>query len=156
MQLKRGFGIYKMRKVMAQEDKDYEELIDAVKRCIMEESKAFDKFFYGLSPDVFEGSNYSKMKCAFEAGIDFYRSTRWKPCDGEDLPPYEKSVLVRMADVETGEFFSETFCHRSNNPEVVTDKNGWVIRSTAFKYTEWCYIPEFIELIEENKRGKGI
>lgn len=112
-------------------------------RYLMQEDAAFDKFFYTLPSDFFENPVYSMMRSAFEFGIEFHRKIQWRRCDGDDLPPYDMAVIVRMADAKTGEFFTEAFCHRSNDPEVAKDENGWVIRCPNFKCTEWCYVPEF-------------
>lgn len=83
------------------------------------------------------------IEAAFASGVEWERYHQWYPCDGDYLPKYDEAVLVRLVDEETGEYWGETFMHRSNNPDVITDSHGWARTIVGMSPTHWCYIPEF-------------
>ena len=83
------------------------------------------------------------IEAAFASGIEYERTHQWYPCDGDYLPKYDVSVIVRLVDEETGEYWGETFMHRSDNPMVVKDADDWAKVVEGFRPTHWCYIPNF-------------
>jgi len=61
----------------------------------------------------------------------------------EDLPPYDK-VVIGMDYMPELAWDDQTiiFVHRSNNPDVVTDKNKFCVYPPTFrKVTHWMIIP---------------
>ena len=83
------------------------------------------------------------IEAAFASGVEWERTHQWYSCDGDVLPKYDETVIVRLVDEETGEYCGETFMHRSDNPMVVKDANGWAKVVEGFRPTHWCYIPAF-------------
>ena len=82
----------------------------------------------------------------FVAGVKWADSHHWYPCDGDYLPEYEEVVLVTLIweDSEEGENVSDvTFSHRSDNPRVIVDENGFAKIIDSVKYGHWCRIPKF-------------
>ena len=61
----------------------------------------------------------------------------------EDLPPYDKTVIGMDYMPELAwDDQTITFVHRSNNPNVVTDKNKFCVYPPTFcKVTHWMEIP---------------
>jgi hypothetical protein len=82
----------------------------------------------------------------FLQGADWADSHHWYPCDGDYLPEYDEVVLVTLIweDSEEGENESDvTFSHRSDNPRVIVDENGFAKIIDGVKYGSWCRIPKF-------------
>lgn len=82
----------------------------------------------------------------FVAGVDWADSHHWYPCDGDYLPEYDEVVLVTLIwdDSEEGENESDvTFSHRSDNPRVIVDENGFAKIIDGVRYGHWCRIPKF-------------
>ena len=83
---------------------------------------------------------------SFKEGADWADSHHWHPCDGDYLPEYDEVVLVTLIweDSEEGENESDvTFSHRSDNPRVIVDENGFAKIIDGVKYGHWCRIPKF-------------
>lgn len=82
----------------------------------------------------------------FIQGAEWADSHHWHPCDGDYLPEYDEVVLVTLIweDSEEGENESDvTFSHRSDNPRVIVDENGFAKIIDGVKYGHWCRIPKF-------------
>ena len=82
----------------------------------------------------------------FLQGVEWADSHHWYPCDGDYLPEYDEVVLVTLIweDSEEGENESDvTFSHRSDNPRVIVDENGFAKIIDGVKYGHWCRIPKF-------------
>lgn len=109
---------------------------------IKKENKAFDDYKASLG---YEGEVPEIILNAWSAGKCWERYHQWNSCEGDILPPYGESVIVRLVDRESGEYRGETFMHRSNNKEVVRDDNNWCIIIPEFKHTHWCFVPKFEE-----------
>lgn len=65
----------------------------------------------------------------------------------EDLPPYDKAVIGMdyMSELAWDDQ-TTIFVHRSNNPNVVTDKNKFCVYPPTFcKVTHWMEIPQLKE-----------
>ena len=119
------------------------DILDAVEYRMNEEKLAFDEYLKSIpGHEDFDQDTIAKMRAAFYGGIEWNRTHQWYPCDGEVLPPYDMSVVVRILS-PNGDYFGETFMHRSDNPEVVKDANGWALNRSGFIHTHWCYVPEF-------------
>ena len=83
---------------------------------------------------------------SFKEGVEWADSHHWHPCDGDCLPEYDEVVLVTLIweDSEDGENESDvTFSHRSDNPRVIVDENGFAKIIDGVKYGHWCRIPKF-------------
>ena len=83
---------------------------------------------------------------SFKEGVEWADSHHWYPCDGDYLPEYDEVVLVTLIweDSEEGENESDvTFSHRSDNPRVIVDENGFAKIIDGVKYGHWCRIPKF-------------
>ena len=86
------------------------------------------------------------FKGLFMQGVEYADSHHWYPCDGDYLPEYDEVVLVTLIweDSEEGENESDvTFSHRSDNPRVIVDENGFAKIIDGVKYGHWCRIPKF-------------
>lgn len=82
----------------------------------------------------------------FLQGADWADSHHWFPCDGDYLPEYDEVVLVTLIweDSEEEENSQDvTFTHRSDNPNVWVDENGFALIVRGAKYGSWCRIPKF-------------
>lgn len=82
----------------------------------------------------------------FLQGADWADSHHWYPCDGDYLPDFDEVVLVTLIweDSEEGENESDvTFSHRSDNPRVIVDENGFAKIIDGVRYGHWCRIPKF-------------
>lgn len=119
------------------------DILDAVDVRMNEEKIACDDYVssvmqFGTDIDV-----KCAIRAAFYSGLEWQRNSQWYPCDGDILPPYDMSVIVRLIDEDSGEYFGETFMHRSKNPDVYKDSNDWALIVRGMKHTHWCYVPEF-------------
>lgn len=103
-----------------------------------------------ISPYITSDSaNDSEVECAYKraqetfiAGATFALQNQWILVD-EDLPPYDK-VVIGMDYMPELTWDDQTiiFVHRSNNPDVVTDKNKFCVYPPRFcKVTHWMPIP---------------
>ena len=119
------------------------DILDAVEVRMNDEKVACDDYV----SSVMELGTDIDVKCAiraaFYSGLEWQRNSQWYPCDGEILPPYDMPVIVRLVDEDDGEYFGETFMHRSKNPDVYKDNNDWALIVRGMKHTHWCYVPEF-------------
>lgn len=91
-------------------------------------------------------SNHRYDEKSFKEGVEWADSHHWYPCDGDYLPEYDEVVLVTLIweDSEEGENESDvTFSHRSDNPRVIVDENGFAKIIDGVKYGHWCRIPKF-------------
>lgn len=82
----------------------------------------------------------------FVAGVQWADSHHWYPCDGDYLPDFDEVVLVTLIweDSEEEESSQDvTFTHRSDNPNVWVDENGFSLITRGAKYGSWCRIPKF-------------
>lgn len=82
----------------------------------------------------------------FLQGADWADSHHWYPCDGDYLPEYDEVVLVTLIWEDSEEEESSrdvTFTHRSDNPNVWVDENGFALITRGAKYGSWCRIPKF-------------
>lgn len=82
---------------------------------------------------------------SFKEGAEWADSHHWHPCDGDYLPEYDEVVLVTLIweDSEEGENENDvTFSHRSDNPRVIVDENGFAKIIDGVKYGHWCRIPK--------------
>lgn len=82
----------------------------------------------------------------FVAGVKWADSHHWYPCDGDYLPDFDEVVLVTLIwEDSEGEESSKdvTFTHRSDNPNVWVDENGFALITRGAKYGSWCRIPKF-------------
>lgn len=71
----------------------------------------------------------------FEDGAEYALSHQWIRIE-EALPEYDESVIVAFGDDDYA------LCHRSNNPNVLTDINGF--RNYGYKEVlAWIPIPKF-------------
>lgn len=76
----------------------------------------------------------SDFKEAFKKGAEYALSHQWISVE-ESLPEYEEDVLIAYGDDEYG------LCHRSNNPDILTDINGFC--NYAYKEVlAWLPIPK--------------
>ena len=120
------------------------DMMDVVEMRMKEEKLACDDYISSATHFI---TDMDVKKCAiraaFYSGIEWERTHQWYPCDGDILPPYDMPVIVRLVDEDSGEYFGETFMHRSKNPMVVKDENDWAVIVTGMKHTHWCYVPEF-------------
>lgn len=75
---------------------------------------------------------------------DWILNNMWVSVE-EDLPPYNKAVIAMDYDpVLDWEDQRIIFGHRSNNPDVITDKNKFcVYPPTICKISHWVEIPPF-------------
>lgn len=83
-------------------------------------------------------------KNAFITSAEYILSHQWINVE-EALPEYGEPVIVAYGDEEYG------LCHRSGNPDVLTDKNGFC----NYGYKEvlgWMPIPEFETKEKDEKR----
>jgi hypothetical protein len=83
---------------------------------------------------------------SFKEGIEWADAHHWHSCDGDYLPDFDEVVLVTLIweDSEEGENESDvTFSHRSDNPRVIVDENGFAKIIDGVKYGSWCRIPKF-------------
>lgn len=78
------------------------------------------------------GARHSMIKPKLQYGV-------WISVDDE-LPPYEESVLCSNK-AEPDDMF---FCHRSNNPNVQTDSNGWCLYMNN-NITHWMRVKQLNE-----------
>lgn len=86
------------------------------------------------------------FKGLFMQGVDYADSHHWYPCDGDYLPDYDEVVLVTLIwddDEDAESEYDVTFAHRSDNPMVVVDKNGFAKVIEGVQYGHWCRIPKF-------------
>ena len=79
------------------------------------------------------------LECHYEAGFidgaEYALSHQWIRIE-EALPEYDESVIVAFGDDDYA------LCHRSNNPNVLTDINGF--RNYGYKEVlAWMPIPKF-------------
>lgn len=91
-------------------------------------------------------SNHRYDEKSFKEGVEWADSHHWYPCGGDYLPEYDEVVLVTLIweDSEEGENESDvTFSHRSDNPRVIVDENGFAKIIDGVKYGHWCRIPKF-------------
>ena len=91
-------------------------------------------------------SNHRYDEKSFKEGVEWADSHHWYPCDGDCLPDFDEVVLVTLIweDSEEGENESDvTFSHRSDNPRVIVDENGFAKIIDGVKYGHWCRIPKF-------------
>ena len=80
----------------------------------------------------------------FVAGAYWADFHHWYPCDGDYLPEYDEVVLVTIIwDGEEETESDVTFSHRSDNPRVVVDANGFAVVVDGVRYGHWCRIPKF-------------
>lgn len=80
---------------------------------------------------------------AFISGANFALQNQWISVE-EDLPPYDKAVIgIDYMPELAWDDQTIIFVHRSNNPEVVTDKNKFCVYPPSFcKVTHWMPIPQ--------------
>lgn len=108
------------------EEKSYEYVKKLFENGIIDSSKEYDNICNG-----------------FESGWD--ESLKQILVDArKELPEYDEDVLVIN---EVGEKF---FCHRSNDPNVVVDKDGWCNYSGS-DIVAWVRNVTFDEILEANK-----
>ena len=80
----------------------------------------------------------------FIQGAEWADSHHWYPCDGDYLPEYDEVVLVTIIwDGEEETESDVTFSHRSDNPRVIVDANGFAVVVDGVRYGHWCRIPKF-------------
>lgn len=84
----------------------------------------------------FQGVN-SAYGLGFVDGCLWAEQERWFDAD-EVLPPCEVDVMAVNCDNEDAGIF---FTHRSSNPAVKTDEDGFC-NYTGVKITHWMYQPE--------------
>lgn len=118
------------------------DILDAVEVRMNEEKVACDDYISSVTQFGTDIDVKCSISAAFYSGIEWQRNSQWYPCDGDILPPYDMSVIVRLVDKD-GEYFGETFMHRSKNPNVYKDCNDWALIAKEMKHTHWCYVPEF-------------
>jgi hypothetical protein len=78
----------------------------------------------------------------FREGANYALLNQWISVE-EDLPPYDKAV-IGMDYMPELDWDDQTiiFVHRSDNPNVVTDKNKFCVYPPTFrKVTHWMIIP---------------
>ena len=83
---------------------------------------------------------------SFKEGVEWADSHHWYPCDGDYLPDFDEVVLVTLIWEDSKEEESSqdvTFTHRSDNPNVWVDENGFALITRGAKYGSWCRIPKF-------------
>ncbi|MDO4929612.1 MAG: DUF551 domain-containing protein [Bacteroidales bacterium] len=81
------------------------------------------------------GFGVEEIKDAFIAGAEWQsKQSPWISVE-DRLPDYDEQVIVHDAEYE------EYFTHRSNNPFVQTDKDGWCSFSSRGKITHWMPVP---------------
>lgn len=94
--------------------------------------KIIEKFNPKNPPNFYDG--------AYHGAIEMSRwllENLWISVEDE-LPPFEEEVIVyAICDIGPIQFF----CHRSNNPNVVTDKYGFCVYNND-KITYWMPIPK--------------
>lgn len=93
-----------------------------------------------------ENMGNPEFEVIFLQGAEWADSHHWYPCDGDYLPDFDEVVLVTLIweDSEEGENESDvTFSHRSDNPRVIVDENGFALITRGAKYGSWCRIPKF-------------
>jgi hypothetical protein len=78
---------------------------------------------------------------AFISGATFALRNQWISVE-EGLPPYDKEVIGMDYMPELALEQTIIFVHRSNNPNVITDKNKFCVYPPSFcKVTHWMPIP---------------
>lgn len=116
---------------------------EILQKCI--EAKARD--IAELCPDCnfqCKGPNPCIPKIIYEKLIeiaDFALQNQWISVE-EGLPPYDKEVIGMDYMPELALEQTIIFVHRSNNPNVITDKNKFCVYPPSFcKVTHWMPIP---------------
>ena len=98
---------------------------------------------YSPFADPYEESKEFENDCyCFKEGATFALQNQWISVE-EDLPPYDKAV-IGMDYMPELDWDDQTiiFVHRSDNPNVVTDKNKFCVYPPSFcKVTHWMEIP---------------
>lgn len=82
------------------------------------------------------------LECAYIKGAEDILNNQWISVE-EDLPLYDKAV-IGMDYMPELAWDDQTiiFVHRSDNPNVVTDKNKFCVYPPSFcKVTHWMEIP---------------
>lgn len=108
-------------------------LLKRIEEAAKEIGKKF--YFVGMNP------NEAAYKASIQMGNKILQN-QWISVE-EDLPPYNKAVIGMDYMPElTWDDQTIIFVHRSNNPEVVTDKNKFCVYPPSFcKVTHWMPIP---------------
>lgn len=97
-----------------------------------------------LAKGCAENMGNPDFETIFLQGADWADSHHWYPCDGDYLPEYDEVVLVTIIwDGEEETESDVTFSHRSDNPRVIVDENGFAKIIDGVKYGHWCRIPKF-------------
>lgn len=106
---------------------------EAMKR---EQSADFSLLFSAFEKmSEFNGVS-SAYGMGFCHGAMWARREGWKSVEAE-LPPYDESVIVTDINDTDGDM---CFCHRSDNPMVKTDENGFC-NYAKMKITHWMHCP---------------
>lgn len=112
------------------------------KKIIQERVKSF-RYENGMELEPLIKTFLEKIGTVFfEHGISFALQNQWISVE-EALPPYDKAVIGMDYMPElTWDDQTIIFVHRSDNPNVVTDKNKFCVYPPSFcKVTHWMEIP---------------
>lgn len=82
----------------------------------------------------------------FEKGAHFALNNQWISVE-EGLPTYDEAVIgMDYAPELAWDDQTIIFVHRSNNPDVITDKNKFCVYPPRFcKVTHWMPIPKMMK-----------
>lgn len=115
-----------------------------LQKRIEEKSKELAQKYFPNEMNIWARPNYEAqyVESACKEIAIFTLQNQWISVD-EDLPPYDK-VVIGMDYMPELTWDDQTiiFIHRSNNPDVVTDKNKFCVYPPRFcKVTHWMPIP---------------
>lgn len=118
---------------------------EILQQRIEEKSKELGQMFFPDNMNVFARPNWEAgyIETACKEIAKYALQNQWISAE-EDLPPYDKAV-IGMDYMPELAWDDQTiiFVHRSNNPEVVTDKNKFCVYPPSFcKVTHWMEIPQ--------------
>ena len=80
------------------------------------------------------------FKRGFTAGARWRINEAWHEAE-KDLPEYDKLVL---AEYETGGIKDYVFSHRSDNPYVKTNEQGFAFYIEGVRITRWAYLDDLL------------
>ena len=120
--------------------KRIEEAADEYQNLVIEETKCH----HNHTMTYAQGYEDARLlvKPTFIDAADWALQNQWISVE-EDLPPYDKAV-IGMDYMPKLDWDEQTiiFVHRSDNPNVVTDKNKFCVYPPTFcKVTHWMIIP---------------
>ena len=115
---------------------------ETLQKRIKIESNKYMEEAIEMNSVVGDNLHYEDLKTCFIEAADFALQNQWISVE-EDLPPYDKAVIgVDYMPELAWDDQTIIFVHRSDNPNVVTDKNKFCVYPPRFcKVTYWMEIP---------------